>query len=143
MTESERATALVGGALAMFVLVGSAFLAEYLAVDRAQKAVTAAVSNASGARLDGQPLDDPSVLLHALRTLRHRHAHHSFPRASIRIQLVGGAGVTEVVIARDSDTPHEFWAFRPGPSWPNHPLGQEVGGLRSEELDAFLARRGL
>lgn len=143
MTDRWRAIILLGGIPALAICVLTLFVVEYRSEQNARRVLLAAVSSASGAQLNGQPVDDPSVLLRALRTLDHVPAHHSSHGTPIRIQLVCGPSVTEVVIARDSYVAHEFWVYRAGPSWNEDPLGESAGRIRSEALDAFLERRGL
>ncbi len=131
-------------ALGFMVFVGCGMLASYLSEHFARQALFGAVAKSTGARLNGEPVEDPSVLLRALRSMHFVPAHHSSPRAPIRIELVDhGREVARIVIARDSHRPSEIWVFRPGSNWHGTPLGQEAGRIMTAELDEYLRRRGL
>lgn len=134
----------VPAVLGFMALVGCGMLALYLSEQFAREALLGAVVKSNGARLNGEPVEDPSVLIRALRSMHFVPAHHSSPTAPIRIELVDhGSEVAQIVIARDSQRPSEIWVFRPGSNWHRSSLGQEAGRIMSAELDEYLRRRGL
>jgi hypothetical protein len=139
----RRVVLLVLAALGMFILVGGVFLAEHLSENRARRYLLTAVTESSGVIVNGRRLSDPSVVLNALRGIRRVPAHHSSPSAPIHLLLEGGPEPVGIIIARDSNRPHEFWVYRPGSNWHNDPLGQDAGRILSGELDGFLRSRGL
>lgn len=126
------------------VLVGAGLVVtDYMSERRARQALLVRVGAASEVRMNGERVEDPGVLLLALRSVDHESAHHSHPTDPIRIELVDRGETTDVVIARDSQRQTEFWAFRPGENRLNDPLGQSVGRITSADLDKFLRTRGL
>jgi hypothetical protein len=139
----ETQAKFVSGAIAFGLLIGAVMLFRYISEERARHELVAMATASTGARVDGQPIDDPAVLLRALRAATQIPAHHSGPKKAVRVELIHGARVTEVFVARDSQRAEEFWLSLPGPTWNNDPLGRRAGQLRSPELDAWLRSRGL
>ena len=129
--------------LFMFALVGTGFLADYLTEDHERKSLLSAVSQSSGVAIDGRPLSDPSTVLVALRGLKAIPGHHSSPKEPIHLTLSGGPHTVEIIIARDSERPNEFWVYHPGRNWHNDPLGSYAGGIVSNDLSTFLTSRRL
>ncbi len=138
-----RDVVLVLTVLGLGVVVGGVFFAEYVSEQRARQALLEVVATSSGVRLNGQSVDDLSVLLRTLRLIVHMPAHHSSPTSPIRVDLIDGGKTTGIVVARDSARASEFWVYRPGPNWHREPLGQEAGRITSPELDEYLRRKGL
>jgi hypothetical protein len=110
---------------------------------RAGSAFKNAVEHAEQVRLNGTPVESPAPLLASLGEVSHASAHHSHPLTPIRIDLIDASGEVQVIVARDSQRPNEFWAFWPDGRVAGDHLGQEAGRIDSAELDAFLHQRGL
>jgi hypothetical protein len=123
--------------------VAGVFIADRADENRAAREVRQAVDNATGARVNGEEVSDPAMLLASLQLLEHVSPHHSSPQAAIQIDLLRGSTSTRIIIARDSKEPAEFWMFLPGPNRHNQKLGQEAGRITSADLDGFLRERGL
>jgi len=102
-----------------------------------------AVDRAVQVRVNGALVEDPAMLLAALKQVEHVGAHHSHPMTPIEIDLIDGKSEVHVQIARDSALPTEFWAYWPaGEGLADHPR-HEAGRIESGALDAFLRHRGL
>jgi hypothetical protein len=101
------------------------------------------IAKASDVRLEDDLIEDPSVLLNALRTVRHVPAHHSFPGERVRVSIRTATEYMLVTIARDSESRSEFWVWLPGSDWRRDPFGRFAGRLSSGELDRLLTARGL
>jgi hypothetical protein len=127
----------------LFLFVGTLFLADTWSENRAREALVQATAGSPRVLLNGIPVDDPSVLVTAVRELRHVPAHHSGPTAAVRLDFVTGDDTTSVNLARDSERPDEFWVYRAGPNWNNDSLGQEAGRIESPSLNGYLKSRGL
>jgi hypothetical protein len=138
-----RDWAILSVANGILLLVGISFLAERVSEDRARGFVLGAVAKSSRVLLNGRPVDDPTVLLEALRQIKHVTAHHSSPTVPVQLELQAGSEATGVIIARDSKRPNEFWVYRPGSNWHGDPLGQNAGRIASTDLDNFLRQEGL
>lgn len=130
-------------ALALLGIVGLVFLADWVSETRASDRVRTAVRTAEEVRLNGELLRDPARVLAALGSVHHVPAHHSGPTAPIQVDLSQGASTVQVVIARDSERPTEFWVYWPGPNWHRNELGQDAGRITSADLDEFLRAKGL
>jgi hypothetical protein len=139
----RRDIVLVIFAHAMLVLVGMWFFAEYRSENRARQLLLGATATASNVLINGRPIEDPEVILAALRQIHHIPSHHSSPVDPIRFTLKAGGITTAVILARDSEVPNEFWVYRPGPNWHNDPLGQAAGRITSTELNNLLRKSGL
>jgi len=129
--------------VALAATVAGVFIAERVSENKAADRVREAVRTASRARVNGEDIPDPKILLATLRLVDHIPAHHSHPTTPIRIDLVHGSSSAPIVIARDSERPMEFWTYLPGPNWHHDALGQSAGRITSSDLDAFLRKRGL
>ena len=134
--------AIVAFVLGLFLLVGTVFVVQDVSEGRVRSQVLAAVGNTSVVRVDGQQVDNPTPLLRSLGQVDHMAAHHSHPTAPIHIDLIGGRGTTQIVIARDSERLNEFWVFRSG-SGTHGDLGQSAGRIVSSDLNNLLRARGL
>ena len=142
-SEDRKAIFIVGVIFVIFPLVGILFLADDISENRARGELRAALVASSGVVVNGHAVQDPAVVLAALRGVTHVPAHHSSPTNPVHIDLTGGPRTLAVTIARDSDHPGEFWVYRPGRNWHNNSLGQDAGRVVSGELDDYLKRRGL
>jgi hypothetical protein len=106
---------------------------------RARQSILDMVATSPAVRMNGERLDDVTVLLDALRLIGDVPAHHSSPTAFVRIELSKGTEVVNLEIARDSDRPAEFWVYRSGPNRHGDPRGQYSGRFTSLELTGYLS----
>jgi hypothetical protein len=110
----------------------------------ARRAIQESAAHATAVVIDGARVSNDTALLALFQELRHVGAHHSSPQQPVMHVLIMTARDTmSVILARDSERPHEFWVFRAGPNWNNDPLGQDAGRIESARLDSLLAARGL
>jgi hypothetical protein len=129
--------------VAIFLVGGGVLVTDYVSEKHARQELLAVISKASEVRMNGQGLEDPSVLLLTLPLVGHVWDHHSHPTTPIQLELINQSETTYVVIARDSLRQTEFWVFRRGPNRHRDPLGQPAGRITSTDLDKFLRKRGL
>jgi hypothetical protein len=134
----ERAKILLPGIFIIFALVVGEFTADSVSEDRAREQLLDAVSRATAVRFEGRTLDQSSAILAVLKSLHHVAAHHTGPTNPLRLELVAGSTASAITIARDADTPGEYWVYRPGSNWHNDPLGAEAGRITNVSLDTLL-----
>ncbi len=134
----HRAWILLAAVFIIFPVIVGVMVAERVSEDRAREQLLGALDRASAVRLDNQILDHSAAILTALKSLNHLPGHHSGPVDPLRLELVSGGTTTAITIARDSDTPGEYWVYRPGSNWHHDPLGQEAGRISSAALDTLL-----
>jgi hypothetical protein len=129
--------------MAVALLGGTLFFADIVSEYRTRETLVHATAGSPRILLNGMPVDDPSVLVAAVRQLRHVWAHHSSPGEAICLEFVTGHDTTSINLARDSERPDEFWVYRAGANWHNDELGQEAGRIESPSLNGYLKSRGL
>ncbi len=134
----ERAKILLPGVFVMFVLVVGWFIVDSVSEDRAREQLLDAVSRATTVRFEGHTLAQSGAILAVLKSLHHVAAHHTGPAKPLRLELVAGSTASAITIARDADTPGEYWVYRPGSNWHNNPLGAEAGRITNASLDTLL-----
>jgi hypothetical protein len=101
--------------------------------NRAREVVLNALNDLSpnaSVTIDGEPTQQAPVL-EALKRLQHEEAHHSYPLKPIQVEIRDGSKTIKLVVAQDSERPHEYWVFRPGPNYHNDPLGEFLGGIET------------
>jgi hypothetical protein len=125
------------------LFAGTFFFADIVSEYRARETLVHATAGSPRVLLNGIPVDDPSVLVSAVRELRHVWPHHSSPGEAIRLEFVTGRDTTSINLARDSQEPDEFWVYRAGPNWSSDALGQAAGRIESPSLNGYLKNRGL
>jgi len=134
----QRAWILLVAVFIMFPLIVGVFIAERVSEDRARGQLLGALDRASAVGFHSQILDHSAAILTVLRSLHHLPAHHTSPVDPLRLELVSGGTTTAITIARDSETPGEYWVYLPGSNWHHDPLGQEAGRISNAALDTLL-----
>jgi hypothetical protein len=71
-------------------------------------------------------------ILEALRRVQHIAAHHSSPLTPIHVDVRDGDKTIDLVVAQDSERPDEYWVYRPGRNYHNHPLGEFIGSTQTQ-----------
>ncbi len=134
----ERAKILIPAVFILFVVVVGGFIADSVSEDNAREQLLAAVNRSITVRFEGRTLDRSTSILAVLRSLHHVAPHHTGPTNPLCLELVAADTTFAITIARDSDTPGEYWVYRPGHNWHNDPLGQEAGRINNPTLDTLL-----
>ena len=66
--------------------------------------------------VNGQKVKNSGETLNALREVKNLLAHHSHPTRTIYVDISDEPRHLRLLVARDSDEPHEYWVFAPSPS---------------------------
>ncbi len=126
------------------LLVAGMFFLDYKSEDAARRAIQESAAHATAVVIEGARVTNDAALLAAFQEVKHVAAHHSSPRQPpIHLLIVTAQDTIPVILARDSERPHEFWVFRAGPNWHNDSLGQDAGRIESARLASLLAACGL
>jgi hypothetical protein len=85
--------------------------------------------------VDGETLtaENARALLRMLADLKPRPAHHSHPETRFPVLLRSDGGDLDLVFARDSESPREYWIFAPGED--GVVSRNEIGRIRTGLLD--------
>jgi hypothetical protein len=114
------------------------FVADSVSENNAREQLLAAVNRSIRVRFEGRTLDRSTAILAVLKSLHHVAAHHTGPTNPLRLELLARDTIIAITLARDSDTPGEYWVYTPGQNWHNDPLGQEAGRINNPSLDTLL-----
>jgi len=109
----QRAWILLVPVFIMFPLIVGVFMAERVSEDRARGQLLGVLDRASAVGFHSQILDHSAAILTVLRSLHHLPAHHTSAVDPLRLELVSGGTTTAITVARDSETPGEYWVYRP------------------------------
>jgi hypothetical protein len=92
-----------------------------------------APDNEFDVKLRDRSAPDAGAVLQAVRGIRLRMSHHSYPAHEITVVIRGKHGPLELTLARDSGLPREYWVF-----WTReegHPNRLEIGRIETSVLD--------
>jgi hypothetical protein len=137
-------------ALLLFVFILSIFVIGIFAIQRGSEAKARgkilaelrALPPDYRVILNGRAAEDGHILIAAIERLQSVQPHHSHPMEPIRVLITSKSKTVNLVMARDSGRPDEYWVFQPGPNLQGDPRGQEGGRVVDPQLTEYLARRG-
>ena len=84
--------------------------------------------------VNGHLMEDPGVLLYALRELRWTLGHHSHPTRNLDVKISGQTQSITLSVARDSENPQEYWVFAPR-YWITSRT--DIGRIKTSALDRY------
>ena len=85
-------------------------------------------------RINGAVVDHPAEILSALSSLHVARAHHSHPTHQLTVEVVLPQETLRLILARDSDRPHEYWVYSPN-YWSTS--NNEIGRIVSPVFDSY------
>ena len=134
---SPRPTMPVKSLLAFAVPILAFMLAAALSKSFAQDEVRTKLNVVNAncrVSISGQSVENAEPILRALRSLRWAQAHHSHPTHRIGINISDSEHELSLILARDSDDPHEYWVF-----FPEHSItaANEVGSIFTNVFDSY------
>jgi hypothetical protein len=137
MNKGREGSAWVGAAffLILFLIFGIVGIRNVKAL-RARNAIRQmldAPDNEFDVKLSGRSAPDAGAVLQAVRGIRLRMSHHTYPAHEITVVIRGKHGLLELTLARDSGLPKEYWVF-----WTREegdPNRLEIGRIETSLLD--------
>jgi hypothetical protein len=66
-------------------------------------------------RIDGRIATKPVPIVEALKTITPVSPHHSHPLKPLLLEIAFGSQKLDLLVARDSELPSEYWVFLPDP----------------------------
>jgi hypothetical protein len=70
--------------------------------------------NIQSVTVNGNAAGRADDLVNAIRNMHSVMGHHSHPTENFQVRLTTSSGQVELDLGRDSDDPHEYWAYYPG-----------------------------
>ena len=74
------------------------------------------ISARASVSINGKEAQNSGDMISALRKIEDRQFHHSSPTHTICVDVSDDSRHMRLLVARDSDDPHEYWIFAPSPS---------------------------
>ena len=110
-------------------LIGECRLAEFVE----------SVSPHANVSINGRPVQNPSAVIDALRSVGHLPAHHSSPTRIMVVSVSDPPRHLSLWMARDSSDPHEYWVFFPSPSKLafRFALQTDIGHVKTSVFDGY------
>jgi hypothetical protein len=129
--------------LSLFVLIVTIFVADFADEAKARRWVLSQLASEPRQYqvwIEDREVADPVPVVTALRGLSHVGAHHSAPTKPLQIRVAHAGHRLDLVVARDSTLPSEYWVFLPGKSGGPHGslLGQQAGRISTSVFDTTL-----